>query len=120
METSNKKYPFVIELNNHYKPYEISVQCGAEAYTHLPIELQELSESVDNFCTTWVMAAIRKSNGRRAWIRLNKFKVEFVMHIQYATKFTNYKEVKDVANKVLDTDLFTSVIITETIKRDDI
>ena len=106
------KRTFKIEKNNHYKPDEMVLQCGEQAYYGLVDGNDEPEIEYHN--VIWRVEACRKGENRTNYICVKERRVYFSRIFRNSTPFPAYSEAKEVADALLSTGNFYVVrIITE-------
>ena len=110
---TKKEYPFQIELNKHYKPDEIVVNCGERAYMRLPYELLQLRDNFDNRHLTYRVQCRRNGGKRIFTLKMVAGMATFVTAHRKGTLFTTYSEARECADKLYYSKNFDMVYIIE-------
>lgn len=113
------KYPFDIKLNNNLKDDVMILECGAKAYAELPNVLKEVDRVSKSYKICYKLMARRTGSERMLHV---SFHGNFVKGRQYNSKstlFYDYNEIRDCAEKLLDSGNFEEVVIKEHLVRAD-
>lgn len=103
-----------IELNPHYKPDEISVQCGSQVYANLPVSLEDtLRPLEDGGRVTWRVQVQKKTSGRLFQVHLKEGKAILRPYKNKAGAFLSYAEAREIGDKLLGTGLFDRMVVSE-------
>lgn len=108
-----------IELNKHYQPDAISIQCGSSAYYALSKDYEALARVWRTICTSytvqvaWTMRARRSGNVQSSHVEMKGSIVRLRIARQAGTVFLDYAEVREIADKLLASGNFEEITIEE-------
>ena len=109
---------FTVEYNPHYKPDEVSLQCGSSAYT-LMLENQDDVRRKMNVRQNvhWYITVKRRGKTHISYVNLHKKQATITQNESRRTLFTNYEEAREIANEMMQSEMFYVVNIVECYER---
>jgi hypothetical protein len=103
-----------IELNTHFAPNEVSIQCGSAAYT---IFLGKQDDIRRRFTTnqqvSWYITVKRRGKTHISYINVHKKQITTSQNESKRTLFTSYEEAREIANELMHSEMFYAVNIVE-------
>ena len=103
-----------IELNLHYRPDEVTIQCGSAAYT-LYLEKQDdmRRRFTSNVQVSWYVTVKRRGKTHISYINVHKKQITTSQNESKRTLFTSYEEAREIANELMHSEMFYAVNIVE-------
>lgn len=104
-----------IEMNPHYRPDAVSVQCGCRAFAQLPPEVNQILRKFESngMGVVWRIQAQRR--GESAVKHIHFVNKQLILRLRKHPSgiFPSYTEAREVADKMMATGLFEKVIVSE-------
>lgn len=103
-----------IELNLHYAPDAVSIQCGSSAYT---LFLENQDDIRRRFTSrqqvNWYVTVKRRGKTHISYINVHKKQITTSQNESKRTLFTSYEEAREIANELMHSEMFYAVNIVE-------
>lgn len=117
----------VIECNPHFQENEVVIMCGEKAYAELNTNQKENSARLLSnhsyaipISMRWRMLVQRRGGGRLFNVYFNDGKAILRLHKRDACTFLSYREIRECADRLLQSGNFERVEIVEEIRAGDI
>jgi len=104
-----------IEMNPHYSPDAVSVQCGCRAFAQLPPEVNHILHKFESngMTVVWRIQAQRRGESAVKHIHFVNKQLMLRLRKHPSGVFPSYTEAREIADKMIATGLFERVIISE-------